>query len=125
MSLQDNLTDKEKCIVVQMMLRQSPRLAKVPTKVKEAIQLFYKNKVYPELTPQDISQINLDMDKFLHDAEAIMQKGLISAVGGDAVNSILKKFNIGKKDSDVDIDPTIIKEMEATMRKEVDENDGT
>ena len=120
------LTDREKCMIVQMMLRQSPKLKSYPRQVLESIQLFYKEQVYPDLTPQDIGLINNDMDKFLHEAESTMQKALLGSVGKKAFSSIMDKFNIGKKEGGKELDSQeVLKRMEAEMRKEIDENDGT
>lgn len=122
----NELTDKEKCLVIQMMLRQSPRLKNVPNGIKESIQLFFKTEVYPNLTPQNISEFNLELDKFLHDSEARLQKGLIKAVGKNAFDGILKKFNIGKKaDNDEGISQDLIRELEEKVRSEVNKDDGT
>lgn len=118
------LTDKEKCLVVQMMLRQSPRLTKLPKEIKESIQLFYKQTVYPSLSAQDISQINLDLDKFLLDAEKTMQKGLIKAIGKQGFQSIMKKFGLGVKTEDTDnsISDSTIREMEEKIKSAVNED---
>lgn len=127
MELVTELTDREKCMIVQMMLRQSPRLQKLPKKLLESIQLFYQRTVYPDLSPQVIGQINNDMDKFLHEAEATMQKALVGSIGANAFKSVLSKFHIGEKKSkdSTEVSQEVLKEMETVMKKEVNDDDGT
>lgn len=121
------LTDKEKCLVIQMMLRMSTQIQKLPQKYKESIQLYIKETSYPKLTPKDISEINLDLDRYLINAETIMQKGLINAIGGKKLGQLAKifKFGVKAKDGDGGISPALLKEMESKIRSEVDNNDGT
>jgi len=124
--LPDDLTDREKAFVVQMLVRQSPRLAKVPTKYKESMQFFFRETVYPNLTPLDLSKINLELDRFLHDAESQLQKGLLKSVGKQGFDKLKSMFRV-KIDSDQEpeIDPNVIKEMEDKIRSGVNNNDGT
>ena len=95
-------------------------------KIIPSLQTFYRDNAYPDLSPQDVNNLNLELDKFLQHAETQLQKGLMKSIGADAFGKVLEKFGIGKKtDDDQGISESTIKEMEEMMKKEVNENDGT
>jgi len=124
--LPNDISDREKAFVVQMLLRQSPRLAKVPTAYKESIQFFFRESVYPDLTPLDLSKINLELDAFLNTAEAQLQSGLLKAIGKQGFKSLTSMFK-SKVDTEKEpeIDGAMIKEMEDRIKSGVKSDDGT
>jgi len=104
-----------------MMLRQSPKLKNLPKTYLESIQFFYKNQIYPNFSPKDIADINMELDQFLHEAETELQKGLIKSIGLDGFKKIADMFKIKTKtDSDQGISPAMLKDMESKLRGSVE-----
>lgn len=109
------MINREKCIVIQMMLRQSPKLKGL--KPVQALQLFYKNKLYPEITSEEIKLINDEITEFLKHAEKEAIRGLAGAgLGKSMFDNLAKKFGFNDKvEKDLD-------EIEDVLNNQTKEN---